>query len=89
MAMRPAYVKTKPQTLFSVSRIVTIHYYEFDRRFVFGGESHDFWEVVYVDKGEITAVAEETPHVLKHGDIIFHKPDEWHTLYANGEIAAN
>lgn len=80
--MRPAYVKTKPQTLFSVSRIVTIHYYEFDRRFVFGGESHDFWEMVYVDKGQVRITRDDEEITVGAGEIVFHRPDEFHAIAA-------
>ncbi len=80
---------TTLKTEISVTKICTVHYFEYSKDHYFPGESHPFWEFVYVDKGEITAVAEKTRHILHHGDIIFHKPDEWHTLYANGEIAPN
>lgn len=80
---------TTLKTEISVTKICTVHYFEYSKDHRFPGESHNFWEFVYVDKGEITAVAEKTPHILRHGDIIFHKPNEWHTLYANGEIAPN
>ena len=80
---------TTLKTEISVTKICTVHYFEYSKDHSFPGESHDFWEFVYVDKGEITAVAQESKYVLTHGDIIFHKPDEWHTLYANGEIAPN
>jgi len=80
---------TTLKTEISVTKICTVHYFEYSKDHYFPGESHDFWEFVYVDKGEITAVAEQTSHILKPGDIIFHKPNEWHTLYANGEVAPN
>lgn len=72
-----------------VNKICTVHYFEYSKNYAFHGEKHNFWELVYVDKGEITAVAEQERFVLKAGDIIFHKPNEWHNLYANGEIAPN
>ena len=80
---------TTLKTEISVTKICTVHYFEYSKDHYFPGESHNFWEFVYVDKGEITAVAEKTSFILKHGDIIFHKPNEWHTLYANGEVAPN
>lgn len=80
---------TTLRTEISVTKICTVHYFEYSKDHHFPGESHDFWEFVYVDKGEITAVAERKRFILKPGDIIFHQPNEWHTLYANGEIAPN
>ncbi len=80
---------TKLKNTLNVTKICTIHYFEYSKDYTFGGESHDFWELVYVDKGEITAVAEDRKYILQRGDVIFHKPNEWHTLYANGSLAPN
>lgn len=57
--------------------------------FSFPGESHDFWEFLCVDKGEVNVLAGKKFHVLKKGDIIFHKPNEFHNVKSNGLIAPN
>lgn len=72
-----------------IQDIVTVHYFEFPKDYRFTGESHDFWELVYVDSGRIIAVSDEKEILLKAGDIIFHKPDEWHNLKGDGEHASN
>ena len=56
-----------------------------DKNFVFNGESHDFWEVVFVSSGEITATADERIYNLKQGMLLFHKPMEFHRLMADGK----
>lgn len=48
--------------------------------FDFKGENHNFWEFVYVIDGIITVTADDRVHTLKTGDIIFHKPMEFHKL---------
>lgn len=73
----------------SVTDIITIHYFEYRSDFYFPGEYHDFWEFLYVDKGEVIVMADEQEHTLKKGDIIFHKPNEFHNVRANGVIAPN
>jgi YesN/AraC family two-component response regulator len=45
--------------------------------------------MVYVDSGSVEISTDEKLSVLKQGDIIFHKPDEFHTLNANKKTAAN
>ena len=72
-----------------ISKIVTIHYFEYMSDFRFPGESHHFWEFLCVDKGEVEVTAGETPCTLKRGQIIFHKPDEFHKVSANGKTAPN
>lgn len=74
---------------FVINHIVTMHYYEFSKDFFFGGEKHDFWELLYVDEGVVEVTAGENNFTLKQGDIIFHKPDEFHGVWANRKIAPN
>lgn len=80
--MKATYIKTKLQSVITISRIVTIHYYEFDRNFVFHGESHNFWEMVYVDKGAVEIKRNDEYITLKQGEIVFHCPDEFHSIKA-------
>lgn len=83
------YFKHKLQNLINISRIVTIHYFEFEKDFKTKGESHDFWEFVYAEKENLLCTADGTPVTLSEGEILFHKPNEFHTLSANGKSAPN
>ena len=69
----------------TVRKIYTIHYFEYMKNFEFSGETHDFWELQCVDKGEIKVL----DHILKAGQVIFHKPNEFHNLAATGVSAPN
>ena len=80
--MKAKYIKTQLKSLVAVSRIVTIHYYEFDKSFVFEGERHDFWEMVYVDKGRVKVRCDDNELVLSQGEIVFHRPNEFHSIRA-------
>ena len=80
--MKAAYIKTAPRTTVNISQIVTIHYYEFDKSFVFDGEAHDFWEMVYVDRGQVLIRRDEEEIILSQGEVIFHKPNEFHSIRA-------
>lgn len=55
------------------------------RGFFFSGESHDFWEVLLVKQGKITAVADNRIYTLGEGKLIFHKPMEFHRIQAEGD----
>lgn len=76
------YIKTRPKTVIDVAKIVTIHNYEFGSNFVFQGETHDFWELVYIDKGSVAVRRDEEELILKQGQIIFHRPNEFHSIRA-------
>lgn len=86
-SVSPLFIQYKLTDVIRISKIVTMHYFEFDRNFVFPGEKHDFWELVYVDSGQVNITAGKTRHVLSHGEMIFHKPNEFHTISAG--TAAN
>lgn len=73
----------------TVTGIFTILYMEHSKDFVFKGERHSFWEFLYVDKGEVEVMAGEQGYKLQKGDIIFHKPNEFHSVWANKQIAPN
>ena len=80
---------TNIQRILHISSIYTIHYMEFSKRFVFGGETHDFWEFQYCDKGEIEVMADRTYFSLHQGEIVFHKPNEYHNIWSNGAVSPN
>lgn len=44
------YKNTILKTTLSVSSIISIHYFDYMSDFSFPGESHDFWELLCVDK---------------------------------------
>lgn len=78
-----------PRFLIDIEKIMTLYYFEFSKDYRYTGEKHNFWEFVYVDKGELEVSADHEGYVLREGDIIFHKPNEFHNLWANGVSAPN
>lgn len=84
-----SYIKTLLKEEFNIKEIVTVHYFEFAKKYIYEGESHNFWEFVYVDKGEVEIMADTNGYKLNQGEIIFHKPNEFHNLWANGKVAPN
>ncbi len=83
------YQKTLLKEEIIIKKIVSIHYFEYAKDYVFEGEKHDFWEFLYVDKGEVEVMAGDLGIKLKQGEIIFHKPNEFHNVWANGKVAPN
>ena len=83
------YVKTRLRQAITIDAVVSVHYYEYPIDFAFSGEVHDFWELVYVDKGEavITAGSRELP--LPAGHLYLHKPMEYHNIRCGEGNAVN
>ena len=84
-----SYKSVYLQDILTIRDVYSIHYFEYMCDFSFPGESHDFWEFLCVDKGEVNVIAGDKFHVLKKGEIIFHKPNEFHNVKSNGLIAPN
>lgn len=66
-----------------------LYYLEFDINFYHPPESHDFWELVYVDYGAIDAIVDGVGCSLSTGQVIFHQPTESHAHIGNGHDAGN
>lgn len=68
----------KIDNLFNVQKIVTIHYQALPKRYKANEEWHNFWELVYADKGKAAVVSENRRINLKQGDIFFITPNVPH-----------
>lgn len=66
-----------------VNTVYTAYVRNYDKNFYFSGETHDFWELVYIVKGNATVTKNNKIFRLDAGDIIFHPPMEFHRLWAN------
>jgi len=83
------YFRHKIENLLVVSKIITVHYFEFGKNFMTTGESHNFWELVYADKSDVDCIADNKRVTLREGEMLFHKPNEFHAIAANGKNAPN
>lgn len=77
------------ERIFNIEKIITLFYMELSKNFYYEGESHDFWEMVYIDKGEMLCTADKNRFILKSGEMTFHKPNEFHNLSGNNAVAPN
>lgn len=80
---------TPTNTAIEIDGFHTIYYFEFGKEFTHAPEKHDFWEMVYVDKGSIIAVTDGIGCPLSQGQAIFHEPGEIHAHISNNEVANN
>ena len=87
--MKDEFTRIRLERVFNVEAIITLFYMEFSKNFAYEGEKHDFWEMVYIDKGEMICTADKNRFVLKSGELTFHKPNEFHNLSGNKSIAPN
>ena len=83
------YLRTKLNDSIKINSFISVHYFEYHKLYSYKGEKHDFWELVYNDKGEITVVAEDKKQILKQGEMVFHRPNEFHSVIGNGLEGSN
>ncbi len=87
--MKDNFTRINFEKSFNVSKIITIFYMEISKNFKYDGEQHDFWEMVYIDKGEMICTADKNRFILKSGEMTFHKPNEFHNLSGDNRTAPN
>lgn len=75
-----SYIMTTLPSIVNIKKLITVHYFEFDKNYRFDGESHNFWEIVYVDAGSVEVQSDDEFSVLGQGEAIFHRPNEFHSL---------
>ncbi len=68
----------KISNLLNVQKIVTVHYQALEKNYISAVEEHDFWEINYADKGDISVCIGEDKIELKQGEILFIKPNQAH-----------
>lgn len=74
-----------PEKVLEIDQLYSIHYFENHKNYFFSGERHDFWELIYVDRGEVIADTDrmDEPIHLAQGEILFFRPMEYHRTYSN------
>jgi len=77
------------EKVFNIESIITVFYMELPKNFRYDGERHDFWEMVYIDKGQMICTAETNRFILKSGEMTFHKPNEFHNLSGDNATQPN
>ena len=83
------YKKTVLKRDFTISDVISIHYFEYAVDFTFSGEIHDFWEFVYADKKELVITSDSNEIKLPQGCLYLHKPMEFHNVRGDGVNAPN
>ena len=63
-----------------VTHLVSAFRCALQQDFRYDGEMHEGWEFVYVESGRIMAQADDKRYIVRNGEMIFHKPMEYHNL---------
>ena len=81
------YNKTEVQPLLTVTEIAILQYIRYNKA-GFEGDAHDFWELMYVDRGEAAVRLDGKVHTLHAGEILLYAPNTVHCPVGNWEGVA-
>lgn len=77
------------ENVINIKGFNSIYYFEFGKDFSHTPEKHNFWEMVYVDKGSIMAITNGIGCTLEQGQALFHEPNEIHSHISDNKVANN
>ncbi len=69
--------------ILNVTKIYTMYYYEFQSDYEWEEEVLDFWQLIYVDKGECIITSGEHYFSMEVGNIFLHRPGTRRTIKGN------
>ena len=82
------YIKVPLTNVIEVEKIISVFDYKLPKDFRYEGESHDFWELIYVKSGEVRVGSGEHIYDLGEAEILFHRPNRFHIVRCMGEVGA-
>ena len=65
---------------FTVTDFFSSFNFSWNKDFVFNGESHEMWEIVYILSGKVEVTENEKIYLLEKNNMIIHAPWEFHRI---------
>ncbi len=78
------YLRHSIQNVVDVKDLTALEYLDFEGKYSDYSELHDFWELCYVEQGEITLSLEEKLFSLSEGSVILIPPNRRHSYESAG-----
>lgn len=73
----------------SVKEILVYYYQVKNTNYVFTGESHDYWELTFIDSGHLTTEVEGQIFELNQYDCLLYSPGQYHSQKTDSENACS
>lgn len=74
------YVRIFNKSLLNIDRLIGVSYRVLDEGFRDRPEKHNFWELVYVNSGELAVLDNEEYYTLSVGEFYLHHPNSTHMI---------
>lgn len=73
----------------NINEILVYYYQVKSSNYAFNGEVHNFWELTYVDNGNLITEIDGVEYCLKPNDVILYAPGQFHTQKMDGVEACS
>jgi len=84
----PQLEATFPKTEINIHTLYTTYAYNYSPSFIYDGEIHDAWELVFVNNGEVVAETNEESFTLTKNQAILHAPQQFHKIRSNNKSSS-
>lgn len=74
------YVTKRLNSEFSITGIVNLHFFKFQSSFSTTKEKHPFYELVFVNSGELAITSDDYTGILRKNEMIIHRCNTIHSL---------
>ncbi len=76
------YLRHRICNVIDIKELLALEFLDFEGKYSNYVEAHDFWEICYVIRGEITLVLEETQMTLSENQLILVPPNKKHSYFS-------
>lgn len=83
------YIGVEIPNFIDIKKIYTFFRTNFRSNYIFNGERHDFYEMVFVMDGNVGVTADSDVYVLEKGQVIVHRPNEFHKIWSEFDTNPN
>ena len=77
------YIRQRIFNVIDIKDLIALEYLDFDGKYKDYEESHDFWELCYVEKGNITLVTEKENMPVTSGELALVSPNKKHSYHCD------
>ncbi len=82
------YIKIPLDGMLMIDKIISVYDMELAADYRYEGESHDFWEMIYVVNGTVTVRSGESTLSMSAREIALHRPYSFHAVSCDGVTGA-
>lgn len=76
------YLRHRISNVVDVKELIAFEYLDFEGKYKEYSEAHDFWELCFIEKGEICLMVDAEKHALSQNELFVIPPNSRHSYYS-------